>query len=101
MQKRWRLAQIYFWPNPSANAKELLRVLKPGGKLLIGYRGKDCMDQLELAKYNFEKYKIEDVENLINSAGFNKVVSEIIDEPELKFGGEVRQMKGIYTTGEK
>ena len=92
---------LYFWPNPAANAKELLRVLKSGGKLLIGYRGKDCMDQLELTKYNFEKYKIEDVENLIKAAGFNKVVSEIIDEPELKFGGKVRQMKGIYTTGNK
>ena len=44
---------LYFWPQPTNNAKELSRVLRPNGKLLIAYRSKDCMDQLELAKHGF------------------------------------------------
>lgn len=92
---------LYFWPQPTNNVKELLRVLKQNGKLLIAYRSKNCMDQLELAKHGFEKYEKQDVENLLNSVGFKDISTQIIKEPELEFDGKTFQMEGIYTTGIK
>ncbi len=92
---------LYFWPAPKENIKELLRVLKPGGRLLVAYRSKDCMDQLELTRYNFTKYFPEDVEALFKSGGFNQVSTQLIKEPELEFDGKAVQMEGIYTVGIK
>lgn len=92
---------LYFWPQPSENIKELLRVLKPNGKLLIAYRSKSCMDQLELAKYGFEKYENYDVEALLSSVGFKHISTQTIKEPELEFDGKVFQMEGIFTIGVK
>jgi len=92
---------LYFWPHPVNNIQELLRVLKPNGKLLIAYRSKSCMDQLELAKHGFEKYENQAVENLLRDAGLKNVLTEIIKETALEFDGKVFQMEGIYTTGMK
>lgn len=92
---------LYFWPQPVNNVKELLRVLKPNGKLLIAYRSKNCMDQLELAKHGFEKYENHDVENLLRNVGFKNILTQTIKEPELEFDGKAFQMEGIFTTGIK
>ncbi len=92
---------LYFWPQPENNVQELLRVLKPNGKLLIAYRSKNCMDQLELTKHGFEKYENQDVENMLNNAGFKAISTKTIKEPELEFDGKVFQMEGIFTTGIK
>ena len=92
---------LYFWPQPTNNVKELLRVLKPNGKLLIAYRSKNCMDQLELANHGFEKYENHDVENLLHNAGFKDISTQTIKEPELEFDGKAFKMEGIFTTGIK
>ncbi|MBL4559954.1 MAG: class I SAM-dependent methyltransferase [Labilibaculum sp.] len=92
---------LYFWPQPVQNAQELLRVLKPNGKLLIAYRSKNFMDQIEFSKHGFEKYEIQDVESLLREIGLKQINTQIIEEPALEFDGEVIQMEGIYTAGIK
>ena len=92
---------LYFWPQPEQNIKELLRVLKPNGKLLVAYRSKKFMDKIELSNYGFEKYERLGVENLFKNGGFNKVNTQIINEPELSFDGISYIMQGLYTTGVK
>lgn len=90
---------LYFWPNATENIKELFRVLKPGGKLMIAYRDKSCMEQLEISKHGFTKYEIKDVEALIESGGFSKINTVKIKEPDLTFGDITLPMEGIYTVG--
>lgn len=92
---------LYFWPQPQDNAKELLRVLKPEGQLLIAYRSKNFMDQIELSKHGFTKYEMYDVENLLTKSGFKQISSQTIKEPELDFDGKMFEMEGMYTTGIK
>lgn len=92
---------LYFWPQPEQNIKELLRGLKPNGKLLVAYRSKNFMDQIELSNYGFEKYEASDVEALFKKGGFNKVSTQIINEPELDFDGTPHKMQGFYTSGIK
>ena len=92
---------LYFWPNPELNIIELLRVLKPNGKLLIAYRTKQCLDQIELSKHGFEKYELGNVEKLLKQVGFKNVTTTGIPEPDLDFDGTTLKMEGIYTTGIK
>lgn len=92
---------LYFWPQPKKNIRELQRLLKPGGKILIAYRSKSCMDQLEFTKHGFIKYDPKDVEVLLREAGFENISTNIIKEPELDFDGTTMSMEGFYTAGFK
>lgn len=92
---------VYFWPNIKANSKELIRVLKPAGKLLIGYRAKEIMDKVELTKFGFNKYTQSEIENYLIKSGFQDVITEAIPEPDLDFDGVPIKMEGLYTTGQK
>ena len=92
---------LYFWPYPEENIEELLRVLKPNGKLLIAYRSKEFLNQLELAKHGFEKYESEAVEKLMNDAGLEQVSTREITEPELEYEGKKFSMDGVYTSAFK
>ncbi len=92
---------LYFWPQPEDNAKELLRVLKPNGKLLVGYRSKKLMEQIELSKFGFTKYEAINVESLLSKAGFNNITTQIEKEPDLDFDGKTLKMEGFYTVGYK
>tara|TARA_R110002049_G_scaffold308754_1_gene513919 strand:+ start:62218 stop:62904 length:687 start_codon:yes stop_codon:yes gene_type:complete len=92
---------LYFWPKPENDVKELSRVLKPGGKLLIGYRSKRFMDKIVLSKYGFEKYEIQDVESLLKNASFKQVSTQVIDEPDLDFDGKTFKIQGVYSVCHK
>lgn len=92
---------VYFWPSLKENAKEIYRVLKPNGKVLIGYRSKDLMDKIELANYGFNKYTKDEIEALLKDTGFRKIATEIIAEPNLDFDGKPIKMEGFYSIGIK
>ncbi len=68
---------IYFWPNPAADAKELLRVLKPNGKLVIGFRTASDMKNYRFVTENLHIFKNHYTENqvtdLLLTAGFTSV----------------------------
>ncbi len=68
---------IYFWPNPAADAKELLRVLKPNGKLVIGFRTANDMKNYPFVTENLHifrnHYTVNQVTDLLLTAGFTSV----------------------------
>ena len=92
---------IYFWPNVVENAKELLRVLKPGGRLLVAYRNKELLDKIEFTKYGFNKYEISEVEEVFEKSGFKNISTKVLDEPALDFDGKPLTVKGVYTIAYK
>ncbi len=77
---------IYFWPEPLADAKELLRVLKPTGRLIIGYRTTDEMAEYPFVTQNPDIFKNQlldqEVKQLLLDAGFKDVVT-IVEPSEL------------------
>lgn len=62
---------IYFWKNPDAYFKEMYRVIKPGGKVVVGFRDDKQMNNLNLRKDIFNTNSQNDVCVLLTKAGFS------------------------------
>ena len=92
---------IYFWPDIKSNLSELMRVLKPGGKLVIAYRSRNCLEQIEMTNYGFKKYESKEIESFLFNAGFRDISSQTIDEPDLDFNNINLRMTGVFTCSRK
>lgn len=62
---------LYFWKEPKNYFSEMFRVLKPGGKIVIGFRDDKQMSKLNLSEKYFNFYSHDDVVNLLSNAGFS------------------------------
>lgn len=92
---------LYFWPNPKENCKEVFRVLKPNGKLIIAIRPKETMDEMEFTQFGFTKYKPEEALELLKNTGFVNLSYEVIEEPEFNFGDTSHKLSGCFITAFK
>lgn len=78
---------IYFWENPAMDIREIYRVLKPGGALLLCFRPKSMVEKLEFTKYGFRLYDPEEVMRLMESGGFRDIKDHFREEPPADFNG--------------
>ena len=62
---------LYFWKDPDKCFSEMFRVIKPGGKIVIGFRDDKQMRNLDLHEDIFNFYSQDDVVNLLSNAGFS------------------------------
>lgn len=60
---------IYFWKEPQATIAKIFRLLKPGGKLFLGFHDKIEMEKMPLNKDVFRYYSTHDVTNLLSMDG--------------------------------
>ncbi len=72
---------IYFWDTPEVELKELGRVLRPNGTIVLGMRAKETMEQLPVTKYNFNLYSKADISTFVEKAGLS--LREIATTPEV------------------
>lgn len=92
---------IYFWDNTESVLTEFRRVLRPGGKLVIGMRPRRSMERYPFTRFGFTMYSREEVVALITNAGFN--VSEIIEneEPGQEIDGNIIDVESLIVVGTK
>jgi len=62
---------IYFWPNPDNHTKRILRILKPGGKLILAFEYKDQLENKPISTDVFKFYSLNEIKNLLNRNGFS------------------------------
>lgn len=61
---------LYFWKDPKKYFKEMCRVLKPGGSIVVGFRDDKQMSKLNLSKEIFTTYSQNEVISLLCNSGF-------------------------------
>jgi len=83
---------IYFWDNAPAQARELMRVLRPGGCFIVTFGSRDFMQGLPFTQYGFELYDIEKASALLSEAGFSvkAAITETETVPGMEGEGIVR-----------
>ncbi len=74
---------VYFWKEPLVYFQEMHRVLKPGGKVVIGFRDKPQIQGLNLSKDIFNLYSQTDIVELLLKSGF--VQAQIKEKPGQPF----------------
>jgi ubiquinone/menaquinone biosynthesis C-methylase UbiE len=68
---------LYFWPAPAENLREIRRVMKPGGRLVVTFRSRESMERAaKKFMHGFTLYDPDAVVNLLEQAGFTRVQIE-------------------------
>jgi hypothetical protein len=82
---------IYFWADALQNLKELFRVLRPGGRLVLGFRESSpaAMAAFPAPVYRF--YSTDELTALLEAAGFQDVrVTDSVNGSDLRMASARR-----------
>jgi ubiquinone/menaquinone biosynthesis C-methylase UbiE len=64
---------VYFWADPAVPLNELWRVLRVGGRLVLGFSPRATMQTLPVTKHGFTLYDPDQIRRLLEDAGFGGV----------------------------
>jgi SAM-dependent methyltransferase len=77
--KALTLNTIYFWPNPRDDLRELRRVLKRSGRLVIGMNSPKSATG-PVFQHGFRHYDESEITEMLKTAGFASVTIDTINE---------------------
>jgi SAM-dependent methyltransferase len=67
------LNSLYFWPDPDAALAELARVVRPGGRLVLGFEPADELRQWPGHRFGFRLFDVAEVGAMFERVGFGAV----------------------------
>ena len=71
---------IYFWPQPGNFIKNILRILKPGGKLILAFEDIKQLESRPLNTNIFHIYHQDEIKKLLSRNGFSGSIDMIPKE---------------------
>ncbi|SEV97388.1 Methyltransferase domain-containing protein [Chitinophaga sp. YR573] len=94
---------LYFWDQPAVTLKEIHRVLKPEGELILAIRSKATMQLLPFTDSGFTLYDIETATKLLEENNFSvaEVITAIEPEKLAADGSRLVQLENICIRGVK
>jgi ubiquinone/menaquinone biosynthesis C-methylase UbiE len=92
---------LYFWETPEKELSEILRVLKTGGLLMLGYRPKTFMQAIPFTQFGFTLYETTALETLLAKNGFEEISTETTEEPDRIISGKLKPMQHAVTLAKK
>jgi len=94
---------LYFWDQPAVTLREIHRILKPEGELILAIRSKATMQLLPFVDNGFTLYDLETVTKLLQENGFHvaEVITAIEPEKLAADGSKLVQLENICIRGVK
>jgi SAM-dependent methyltransferase len=89
---------LYFWSDPAVDLREIRRVLKPGGRLVLGSLSPDSAQHNPLFKHGFRFLSQERLADLLGSAGFPEVSIDVHRGIRKKPNGESYRAEYFITS---
>jgi len=87
--KVYSLHTLYFWSNPVQHIREVHRVLKPGGRFVLGFTsGEDAQARANFPSSVYHFYGTDEARALIEEAGFGdiRMVQQDVSSHPVVFG---------------
>lgn len=82
------LNTIYFWPEPRVDLSELRRVIRQGGRLVIGAIAPWSTTTREVFRHGFQFYDQSELKALLNEAHFANVNIDVIKDETTSVDGK-------------
>ena len=73
--KGYSINTVYFWPYPTDTSEKIAHLIKPGGRLALGFEDITQLEKRRLDTSIFRFYSTSDIELLLIEAGFTGGVS--------------------------